>query len=155
MQNKKFDQISIEEFDSMNMDHTFSDNYNRKKQNLLHAVSESEHNRHRNHLYRVAAAVVALSLLPATAYAADRLLQMHYNSTGTYSGDLSLTTTSKDTVFSPVKLTPTYCLMEVLLLQTVDRTSTRFHPTLNLLHTVLHFLSIKWIPIILHFHNPI
>ena len=33
---------------------------------------------------------------------------MHYNSTGTYSGDLSLTTTSKDTVFSPVKLTPTY-----------------------------------------------
>ena len=108
MQNKKFDQISLEEFDSMNMDHTFSDNYNRKKQNLLHAVSESEHNRHRNHLYRVAAAIVALSLLPATAYAADRLLQMHYNSTGTYSGDLSLTTTSKDTVFSPVKLTPTY-----------------------------------------------
>ena len=49
MQNKKFDQISLEEFDSMNMDHTFSDNYNRKKQNLLHAVSESEHNRHRNH----------------------------------------------------------------------------------------------------------
>ena len=38
MQNKKFDQISLEEFDSMNMDHTFSDNYNRKKQNLLHAV---------------------------------------------------------------------------------------------------------------------
>lgn len=108
MQNKKFDQISLEEFDSMNMDHTFSDNYNRKKQNLLHAVSESEHNRHRNHLYRVAAAIVALSLLPATAYAADRLLQMHYNSTGTYSGDLSLTTTSKDTVFFPVKLTPTY-----------------------------------------------
>ena len=33
---------------------------------------------------------------------------MHYNSTGTYSGDLSLTTDSKDTVFSPVKLTPAY-----------------------------------------------
>ena len=64
MQNKKFDQISLEEFDSMNMDHTFSDNYNRKKQNLLHAVSESEHNRHRNHLYRVVRCIVALPSFP-------------------------------------------------------------------------------------------
>lgn len=108
MPNKKFEEISLEKFDAMNMDHTFSNNYNQKKQKLLDAVSENEHNRHRNHFYRVAAAIIALSLLPATAYAADRLLQMHYSSTGTYSGDLSLTTDSKNTVFSPVKLTPSY-----------------------------------------------
>ncbi len=108
MQNKIFEEINLEEFDSMNTDHTFSDNYKRKKQKLLCAVKESERSRHCNHIYRVAAAVVALSLLPATAYAADRLLKMHYNSTGKYSGNLSLTAASDDMVFSPVKLTPTY-----------------------------------------------
>lgn len=107
MQNKKFDQISLEEFDSMNMDHTFSDNYNRKSRTYC-MLSRKVNITGIETIFTVLPLPSLPFLLPATAYAADRLLQMHYNSTGTYSGDLSLTTTSKDTVFSPVKLTPTY-----------------------------------------------
>lgn len=75
--------LTLEEFENIECDHTFSADYQQKKDSLLAAVrsheSQSSHRMAGTEKWRrlAAAACAALVLLPATAYAAERI----YNST--------------------------------------------------------------------------
>lgn len=75
-----FEEMSIEEFDRLESDHEFSDEYNRKKNAMLNALSKEKSGMTGRMYYRVAvAAVAALFVVPVTAFAATRLYSMQVN----------------------------------------------------------------------------
>lgn len=109
MSDKEFKEITLEEFDAMDMEHTFSDDYKQKKQKFVNAVRQKEGSRNHKYFYKVAAAVAVISLIPASAYAADKWIRMQNSNTGSYGSNLLLTKESTgNEEFTPVKLTATY-----------------------------------------------
>ena len=91
MSDKEFKEITLKEFDAMDMGHTFSDDYKQKKQKFVNAVRQKEGSRNHNYIYKVVAAVAVISLIPASAYAADKWIRMQNQNTGNYSNSLLLT----------------------------------------------------------------
>ena len=109
MSDREFKEITLEEFEAMNTEHVFSDDYKRKKQKFINAVRQKEGNRSHKYIYKVVAAVAVISLIPASAYAADKWIRMQNSNTGSYGSNLLLTKESTgNEEFTPVKLTATY-----------------------------------------------
>lgn len=108
MSDKEFKEITLKEFDAMDMGHTFSDDYKQKKQKFVNAVRQKEGSRNHNYIYKVVAAVAVISLIPASAYAADKWIRMQNQNTGNYSNSLLLTKENQEKTFTPVKLTAEY-----------------------------------------------
>lgn len=108
MSDKEFKEITLKEFDAMDMGHTFSDDYKQKKQKIVNAVRQKEGSRNHNYIYKVVAAVAVISLIPASAYAADKWIRMQNQNTGNYSNSLLLTKENQEKTFTPVKLTAEY-----------------------------------------------
>ena len=108
MSDKEFKEITLKEFDAMDMGHTFSDDYKQKKQKFVNAVRQKEGSRNHNYIYKVVAAVAVISLIPASAYAADKWIRMQNQNTGNYSNSLLLMKENQEKTFTPVKLTAEY-----------------------------------------------
>ncbi len=112
-----FEEMSIEEFDSLESDHEFSDAYNRKKNVMLNALSKEKPGMAGRMYYRVAvAAVAALFVVPVTAFAATKLYSMQVNRNKTKTSieitqNETNTEQKKDTssaAFSNYEVVPTY-----------------------------------------------
>lgn len=108
MSDREFKEITLEEFDAIPAEHIFSDDYKKKKQSFLNAVRQKEGNKSHKYFYKVVAAVAVISLIPASAYAADKWIRMQNQNTGNYSNSLLLMKENQEKTFTPVKLTAEY-----------------------------------------------
>lgn len=112
---QEYEEAMKKAFDSQEEPHVFSRNYKNKKAKLISAVREQEKNRKKKRRYRAVAAAVAVALLiPATAYAANRIFHM-YIEKEKYKIDVKVKKDNTATeqmndgkLYAPVKLEYTY-----------------------------------------------
>lgn len=117
MRTQKFEEnridITLDEFDKLEENHEFSGRYNRKKEALLGAVRKRERNAGKLY-YRVAvAAVLAMVLIPTTAFAATKLYNVNVENNGfeatiKVEKNTEISKKEAEKVYAPVKVEFTY-----------------------------------------------